>query len=136
MSDDVRVEASGETVAEARWAALHELERRHPDLDRDAVEFQVLSEGERGVLGVGYEPVRVAALLTVVPAAREAAPPPPPVEAQVSMIGPEPPTPASDRLADMLGAIVPAIAVDAEVRITRREAPSCTRRSRATISAS
>lgn len=120
MSDDVRVEASGETVAEARWAALHELERRHPDLDRDAVEFQVLSEGERGVLGVGYEPVRVAALLTVVPAAREAAPPPPPVEAQVSMIGPEPPTPASDRLADMLGAIVPAIAVDAEVRITRK----------------
>ena len=29
-----------------------------------------LSEGERGVLGVGYEPVRVAAMLTVVPEAR------------------------------------------------------------------
>ncbi len=39
----VEVETSGETVGEARWAALHELERRFPSLDRDAVEFVVLS---------------------------------------------------------------------------------------------
>lgn len=119
MSEGVQIEATGETVAEARWAALHELERRYPDLDRDAVEFQVLSEGERGVLGVGYEPVRVAAMLTVVPEApaREAAAPPDP---QFTLTGLDPPTSAGDRLAGMLEAIVPAIASGAEVRITQR----------------
>ena len=59
----VRVEATGETVGEARWAALHELERRYPSLDRDLVEFVVVSEGQRGLLGVGYEPARVVAVL-------------------------------------------------------------------------
>lgn len=119
MSDGIQIEATGETVAEARWAALHELERRYPDLDRDAVEFQVLSEGERGVLGVGYEPVRVAAMLTVVPEApaREVPAPPDP---QFTLIGLEPSTSAGDRLAGMLEAIVPAIANGAEVRITQR----------------
>src|SRR5579871_5940100 len=58
MSEPDRVEATGETVGEARWAALRELERRHPTLDREAVEFAVVSEGQRGLLGVGYEPVR------------------------------------------------------------------------------
>ena len=54
MSDQrAEVESTGETVGEARWAALHELERRYPSLDRDAVEFVVVSEGERGLLGVG-----------------------------------------------------------------------------------
>jgi spoIIIJ-associated protein len=65
--EPVQVEASGETVGEARWAALHELERRYPALDRTQVEFVVLSEGERGLLGVGYEPARVLATLTRVP---------------------------------------------------------------------
>ena len=32
-----------------------------PGLDRDAVQFQVVSEGERGLLGVGYTPARVVA---------------------------------------------------------------------------
>jgi spoIIIJ-associated protein len=63
----VRVEATGETVGEARWAALHELERRYPALDRDEVEFVVLSEGQRGLLGVGYEPARVIAALASEP---------------------------------------------------------------------
>jgi spoIIIJ-associated protein len=63
----VRVEATGETVGEARWAALHDLERQFPDLDRDAVQFVVVSEGQRGLLGVGYEPARVIATLTEVP---------------------------------------------------------------------
>lgn len=61
MSDEVRVEAEGETVGEAKWAALRELEVRAPGLDRDAVRFEVLSEGERGLLGIGYTPARVAA---------------------------------------------------------------------------
>ena len=58
----VRVEATGETVGEAKWNALRELERLHPRIDRDAVEFQVVSEGERGLLGVGYAPARVVAV--------------------------------------------------------------------------
>jgi spoIIIJ-associated protein len=60
---DLTAEATGETVGEAKWAALRELERRHPGLDKGAVQFEVLAEGERGILGVGYEPARVVAHL-------------------------------------------------------------------------
>jgi spoIIIJ-associated protein len=64
MSEDLRqVEATGETVGEAKWAALRELEKLHPGLDKAAVRFQVVSEGERGLLGVGYAPARVIALV-------------------------------------------------------------------------
>jgi spoIIIJ-associated protein len=63
MSADLTVEATGETVGEAKWAALRELERAHPALDKGAVRFEVVSEGERGLLGVGYEPARVLAHL-------------------------------------------------------------------------
>jgi len=58
---EVSVEATGETVGEAKWAALRELERLAPGLDKAAVRFQVVTEGERGLLGVGYEPARVVA---------------------------------------------------------------------------
>ena len=58
---DVVVEATGETVGEAKWAALRELELRYPGVDKSAVHFEVVSEGERGLLGVGYEPARVLA---------------------------------------------------------------------------
>jgi spoIIIJ-associated protein len=61
VSGEVSVEAEGETVGEAKWAALRELERRRPGLDKAAVRFQVVSEGARGLLGVGYEPARVLA---------------------------------------------------------------------------
>jgi spoIIIJ-associated protein len=61
VSEDAVVEATGETVGEAKWAALRELEQRHPGLDKSAVSFEVVSEGERGLLGVGYEPARVIA---------------------------------------------------------------------------
>jgi spoIIIJ-associated protein len=58
---ELQVEATGETVGEAKWAALRELEKQQPGLDKAAVRFQVLSEGERGLLGVGYAPARVVA---------------------------------------------------------------------------
>jgi spoIIIJ-associated protein len=58
---ELQVEATGETVGEAKWAALRELEKQQPGLDKSAVRFQVLSEGERGLLGVGYAPARVVA---------------------------------------------------------------------------
>jgi hypothetical protein len=36
------VEATGETVGEAKWAALRELERIQPGLDKAAVRFEVV----------------------------------------------------------------------------------------------
>jgi spoIIIJ-associated protein len=63
-TDTVTVEATGETVGEAKWAALRELEVLVPGLDRESVEFQVVSEGERGLLGVGFTPAHVIASTT------------------------------------------------------------------------
>jgi spoIIIJ-associated protein len=57
----LQVEATGETVGEAKWTALRELEKLRPGIDKAAVRFQVVSEGERGLLGVGYAPARVVA---------------------------------------------------------------------------
>lgn len=84
MSDTgtVTVEATGETVGEAKWAALRELESLVPGLDREQVRFQVVSEGERGLLGVGFTPAQVIATAQAAEAAtekltaeRDAAPP-------------------------------------------------------------
>jgi spoIIIJ-associated protein len=71
----LQVEATGETVGEAKWHALRELEQRLPGLDKSAVRFEVLSEGERGLLGVGFAPARVVASVdpAAVPAESEAA---------------------------------------------------------------
>ncbi|MDX6368618.1 MAG: spoIIIJ-associated protein [Gaiellaceae bacterium] len=71
---ELQVEATGETVGEAKWAALRELEQQHPGLDKSAVRFQVVTEGERGLLGVGFTPAQVIATVSAdtVP---EAAPP-------------------------------------------------------------
>jgi spoIIIJ-associated protein len=68
---ELQVEATGETVGEAKWSALRELERQRPGLDKSAVRFQVVSEGERGLLGVGFTPARVIA---TIPADAVAAP--------------------------------------------------------------
>jgi spoIIIJ-associated protein len=67
MSEPLEVEASGETVGEAKWLALRELERLHPAVDKAAVAFEVLSEGERGLLGVGFAPARVVARVDAPP---------------------------------------------------------------------
>jgi spoIIIJ-associated protein len=63
-ADAVSVEATGETVGEAKWKALRDLERAAPGLDKASVRFQVVSEGERGLLGVGYTPARVIATVS------------------------------------------------------------------------
>jgi spoIIIJ-associated protein len=58
------VEGTGDTVGEARWAALRELERQvGSTVDPASVEIVVVAEGERGLLGVGREPARVLARL-------------------------------------------------------------------------
>ncbi len=73
MSEEVSVEVTGETVGEAKWKALRDLERAAPGIDKASVRFQVVSEGERGLLGVGYTPARVIASVSVADIA--AAPP-------------------------------------------------------------
>jgi spoIIIJ-associated protein len=71
VTEQVQAEAAGETVGEAKWNAQKDLERQHPQLDKESIRFQVLSEGQRGILGVGFQPARV---LAVADAASEAAP--------------------------------------------------------------
>jgi spoIIIJ-associated protein len=100
--EGLTAEATGETVGEAKWAALRELERRRPGLDKASVEFEILAEGARGILGVGYEPARVLAHLSA-----EAA------ETAAAAVGEE-----SDQSAEarsLVVRIVEAIGVDAEV---------------------
>ena len=102
----ITVEATGETVGEAKWAALRELEKRHPGLDKSAVRFEVVSEGERGLLGVGYAPARVVA---AVPASA--------IEALV--------LDASDAAADLHGLVlrvVNALGVDGRVEVHEDDA--------------
>jgi spoIIIJ-associated protein len=69
---ELQVEATGETVGEAKWAALRELEKQHPGLDKSTVHFQVVTEGERGLLGVGFSPARVIARVSAEGVAAEA----------------------------------------------------------------
>jgi spoIIIJ-associated protein len=99
---DLTAEATGETVGEAKWAALRELERRHPGLDKTAVLFEVVAEGERGILGVGYEPARVVAHLPA-----EAA------EAAATALGDEAGQVADARA--LVARIVTTLGVDAQV---------------------
>lgn len=107
-AEQVQVETTGETVGEARWAALHELERRYPSLDRDAVEFVVLSEGERGLLGVGYEPARVLATVWVDPVAAEPRP---------SRAVSRDDSPAASLVRELLEKIVDAMGIDGDVEV-------------------
>jgi spoIIIJ-associated protein len=71
-TEALQVEATGETVGEAKWSALRELEKLQPGIDKATVRFQVVSEGERGLLGVGYAPARVVATADVMSAERPA----------------------------------------------------------------
>jgi spoIIIJ-associated protein len=103
MSDEVSIEATGETVGEAKWSALRELERLAPGIDRDAVRFQVVSEGERGLLGVGYTPARVVATAER-PEERGAQAPPAEGEAAVAR--------------ELLERVVGALDLDARVDVT------------------
>jgi spoIIIJ-associated protein len=78
VSEQLQIEATGETVGEAKWTALRELEKLQPGLDKAAVQFQVVSEGERGLLGVGYAPARVIAVVD--PSTAEGRPAAPPAD--------------------------------------------------------
>jgi spoIIIJ-associated protein len=102
--EGLRVEATGETVGEAKWHALRELEQLAPGLDKSTVQFEVLSEGERGLLGVGYAPARVVA--TAEPGAAPA--PPPEVDA----------SDAGASLRELLEKVTAAVGVRARIEVT------------------
>jgi spoIIIJ-associated protein len=105
MSDELVVETTGETVGEAKWVAIRELEKRAPGLDKSAVRFQVLSEGERGLLGVGFTPARVVASV------------------DAGAADPEPAAPAADetelaaRVREVLGRIVGTLGIHCRIDI-------------------
>ncbi|MCC6224342.1 MAG: KH domain-containing protein [Thermoleophilia bacterium] len=102
----LEAEGAGETVGEAKWTGLRELERRVPGLDKTTVEFVVLSEGERGLLGVGFAPARVLARTTAAAA--------PPAAEQT----PRPPgSPAAGELAELLERIRDALSVEAAIEV-------------------
>lgn len=107
--DQLETEATGETVGEAKWAALRELERRFPGLDKAKVEFAVLSEGERGLLGVGFVPARVVARA---PEPRPR-PPGPPAAAAEEESG----SPAEARVRELLLLVREALTLDATVAV-------------------
>lgn len=109
----LELEISGETVGEAKWLALRELERRHPGLDRDLVSFEVLSEGERGLLGVGTSPARVVARIDSLPPARDLETPPAPPELPGTL------SPTGGLALEVVERI--AAAVGAECRVDVRE---------------
>jgi spoIIIJ-associated protein len=107
---ELTAEATGETVGEAKWAALRDLERRYPGLDKAAVQFEVVAEGARGILGVGYEPARVVAHLPAEAAEAVAA-----VEAVVEEAG------QAGEAGGLVTQIVEALGVDADVAAREEE---------------
>jgi spoIIIJ-associated protein len=109
---ELSVEMTGETVGEAKWAALRELERMRPGLDKAAVRFQVITEGERGLLGVGYEPARVVASLE-----QGDAPVPEPVSTEPR----EGETEDGARLREIVERIAREIGVQCTVEVEERE---------------
>jgi spoIIIJ-associated protein len=101
----VEVEATGETVGEAKWAAVRELERLRPGLDRTAVRFQVVAEGERGLLGVGYAPARVIAA----------------VDDDAAAGASEATGPVADRVREVLGRIAEGLELGAAISVRDEE---------------
>ncbi len=108
MTREVAVEGTGETVGEAKWSAVRELERLVPGLSRDTVQFQVVTEGERGLLGVGFTPARVIATVET------AEPRPAPAAASEEL-------PASAIVRELLDRMITAAGVPATVQIDEAE---------------
>jgi spoIIIJ-associated protein len=48
VSDDLTVDASGESLGEAKWAAMKELEPRFPGITAECVRFEVIEDPEAG----------------------------------------------------------------------------------------
>jgi spoIIIJ-associated protein len=110
MTETLQVEATGETVGEAKWSALRELEKLQPGIDKAAVRFQVITEGERGLLGVGYAPARVIASVDAAAEAPETEAPAPVDESDDAA-----------EVREVLDRIVAALGVRARIEIQQDE---------------
>ena len=110
------VEAEGETVGEAKWNAMRELERRYPGLARESVEFQVITEGQRGLLGVGTSPARVVATFDPTTAPLAPTEPRPPAEPEVATADSGP----AALVRELLGEIARALGADCRVEVDDR----------------
>jgi spoIIIJ-associated protein len=104
VSHEVSVESTGETVGEAKWKALRDLERMAPGIDKANVRYQIVSEGERGLLGVGYTPARVIA-------AADAPDAPEPLESDTDL------SEAARRVRALVEQVVAAIAAGSQVGV-------------------
>lgn len=113
---ELQVEATGETVGEAKWQALRQLQSVAPGLDRGGVRFQVISEGERGLLGVGYSPARVVATAPSPPARRIGSADSDPVTAPGSQ------TPAGALVHELVERITEALGIECRLTITEEGA--------------
>jgi spoIIIJ-associated protein len=108
VSGELTVEATGETVGEAKWRALRELELLSATIDKASVQFQVLSEGRRGLLGVGYEPARVLATAAADEPEPRASPPLDESE-------------SAQRLRELLERVTAAIGLRCRIEVTETE---------------
>jgi spoIIIJ-associated protein len=106
VSEPARAEGVGETVGEARWQALRTLRADRPDLEEQDVEFEVVSEGQRTMLGRVNEPARVVATVR---------------EGDAAPAGPAAEGPGAEELAACLRAVVEGMGLDAGVDV--REGP-------------
>ena len=111
---ETSAEGTGETVGEAKWAALRELERRFPGVEKAGVRFAVVSEGERGLLGVGYTPARVIAELAEAPVRDET---PPAATAEPS----EAPGSPAAQLRELVELVCAALSLPASVTISEED---------------
>jgi spoIIIJ-associated protein len=96
---DLRAEGTGESVGEAKWAAMKELEPRFPGITSDCVEFELLSEGD------GVEAHVVAVV-------NESA------WREVASTMPEEP---AERLRDLVTRVIHALGLKATVEITETD---------------
>jgi spoIIIJ-associated protein len=114
--DTVEATGTGETSGEAKWAALQELEKLAPSLVKEEVEYQVVSEGERGLLGVGVVEATVIARVTVAagnrPVPQETSSAPPPLE--------DPET-NEELVSEVLQQIAKGLGVDCEVSVAEKD---------------
>ena len=109
MSPEVSVESTGETVGEAKWKALRDLERIAPGIDKTSVRYQIVAEGERGLLGVGYTPARVIA-------AADAPDAPEPAESDAELSEP------ATRVRSLVAHVVAAVGTGSRVDVRESDA--------------
>jgi spoIIIJ-associated protein len=98
-ADDLHAEGTGDSVGEAKWAAMKELEPRFPGITSDCVEFDVVSDGENGQAEVTAEVVMAA-------------------WREVATTIPEEP---AERLRDLMTRVIHALGLKATVDITETE---------------